>query len=125
VAAAAELGHEPRDVEDAGQDSTRPVRRRRGSEWHVGEGSGAGLHSGGLCSSDGEVRCTGGRKFSGGSGWRGKVWRAGARAGSGGARTEATRAQAQRGAGAAGAAHLAGQWRRRAAEEKQRGGRER
>jgi hypothetical protein len=107
-------------VEDAGQDSTRPVGRRRGSEWHVGEGSSAGLHGGGLCSSNSEVHCTGGRRLSGGNGWRGKVGRAGARAGSGRARTEATRAQVQRGAGAAGAAHLAGQWRRRAAEEKRR-----
>jgi hypothetical protein len=66
VAAVVELGQEQRNVEDAGQDSTRPVGRRRGSEWHVGEGSGAGLHDGGLRSSDGEVRCTGGRRLSGG-----------------------------------------------------------
>jgi hypothetical protein len=51
VAAAAELGLEQRDVEDAGEDSTRLVWRRQGSEWHVGEGSGAGLHGGGLRSS--------------------------------------------------------------------------
>jgi hypothetical protein len=60
-----------------------------------------------------------------GSGWRVKVGKAGARAGSSGARTEATRARAQRGAGVAEAVHLAGQWRRRAAEEKQRRWRER
>jgi hypothetical protein len=65
VAAATELGQEQRDVEDAGQDSTRSVGRRRGREWHVGEGSGAGLPGGGLCSSDGEVRCTDGRGHSG------------------------------------------------------------
>jgi hypothetical protein len=65
VAAAAELRQELCDVEDAEQDSTRSVGRRRGSEWHVGEGSGAGLHGGGLRSSDGEVRCTGGRGHSG------------------------------------------------------------
>jgi hypothetical protein len=41
-------------------------------------------------------------------------------AGSGGAKARATRAWVQRGAGAAEAAHMAGQWRRRAAEEKQR-----
>jgi hypothetical protein len=66
VAAAAELGQEQRDVEDAEQDSTRPVGRRRGSEWHMGKGSGIGLHGGGLRSSDGEVRCTVGRRLSGG-----------------------------------------------------------
>jgi hypothetical protein len=73
VAAAVELGQEQRDVEDAGQDSTRPVGWRRSSEWHVGEGSGAGLHDGGLRNSDGEVRCTGGRKLSGGQrvAWQG------------------------------------------------------
>jgi hypothetical protein len=110
VAAAPELGQEQRDVEDAGQDSTRPVGWRRGSEWHVGEGSGAGLHGGGLRSSDGEVRCTSGRRLSGGQ-RRGK--------------DRSDTARAQRGAGAAEAVHLAGQWWRRAAEEKQRRGRER
>jgi hypothetical protein len=56
-----------------GQDSTRLVGRRRGSELYVGEGSGAGLHGGGLWSSDGEVRCTGGRRLSGGQrvAWQG------------------------------------------------------
>jgi hypothetical protein len=66
VATTAELRQEQRDVEDAGQDSTRPVGRRRGSEWHVGKGSGAGLQGSGLRSSDGEVHCTGGRRLSGG-----------------------------------------------------------
>jgi hypothetical protein len=65
VAATAELGQEQCDVEDAGQDSTRLVGRRRGSEWHVGEGSGAGLHGGGLRGSDGEVCCTGVREHTG------------------------------------------------------------
>jgi hypothetical protein len=65
VPATAELGLEQRDVEDAGQDSTRSVGRRRGSEWDVGDGSGAGLHGSGLCSSDSEVRCTNGRGHSG------------------------------------------------------------
>jgi hypothetical protein len=45
---------------------------------------------------------------------------ASAGAGSGGAEVRATRARAQRDAGAAETAHMAGQWRRRAAEEKQR-----
>jgi hypothetical protein len=50
---------------------------------------------------------------------------ASAGAGSGGAKARATRARAQRDAGAAEAAHMAGQWWRRAAEEKQRRERER
>jgi hypothetical protein len=50
---------------------------------------------------------------------------ASAGAGSGGAEARATRARAQRNAGAAEAVHMAGQWRRRAAEEKQRRERER
>jgi hypothetical protein len=100
VVAAAELGQEQRDVEGAGQDSSRPVGRRRGSEWHMSEGSGAGLHGGGLRGCNGEVRCTGGRRLS--SGRRGKVGKAGARAGSGGAGEEATRGSDQGSAEAAG-----------------------
>jgi hypothetical protein len=36
VKIAAELGQKQCDVENAEQDSTRSVGRRRGSEWHVG-----------------------------------------------------------------------------------------
>jgi hypothetical protein len=100
VAAAAELGQEQRDVEGAGQDSSRPVGRWRGSEWHVSEGSGARLHGGGLRGYDGEVRCTGGRRLLGGR--RGKVGKAGTWAGSGEAGEEATRGSDQGSAEAAG-----------------------
>jgi hypothetical protein len=87
----------------------------------VGEGSGAGLHSGGLHGSDGEVCYTSGREHTG---RRRAMWPSGERsargAGSGRAKARATRARAQRGAGAAEVAHMAGQCRWRAAEEKQR-----
>jgi hypothetical protein len=63
------------DVAERKEDSGGGAGGGRGNKVTCGRGeSGAGLHGGGLRSSDGEVRCTGGREHSGRwrAAWRGE-----------------------------------------------------